>query len=75
MPRSRGLCKRRVDEIASAHVLKVLEPIWTTKPETARRVKQRIGVVFDWALASPAPPIRLSAGRAHCLERTPVSRA
>jgi integrase len=24
-------------------------PIWLTKPETARRVRQRIRVVFDWA--------------------------
>jgi integrase len=29
-----------------------LAPIWTTKPETARRLKQRIKVVFDWAKAS-----------------------
>lgn len=33
-------------------VLKVLSSIWTTKPETARRLKQRIKVVFDWAKAS-----------------------
>lgn len=26
-------------------------PIWTTKPETARRVKQRIGAVAEWAIA------------------------
>jgi integrase len=32
--------------------LKVLSPIWTTKPETARRLKQRMKVVFDWAKAS-----------------------
>lgn len=30
-------------------VLKVLEPIWTTKPETASRVRQRIEAVLDWA--------------------------
>jgi len=44
--------KKRVDTIDSADVLKVLSPIWTTKPETARRVKQRIKVVLDWARAS-----------------------
>jgi integrase len=32
-------------------VLKVLEPIWTTKPETASRVRGRIEVVLDWAKA------------------------
>lgn len=31
--------------------LKVLEPIWTTKPETASRVRQRIETVWDWAKA------------------------
>ena len=30
----------------------MLSPIWTTKPETARRVRQRIGVVLDWARAA-----------------------
>ena len=42
----------RVSAIQSGDVLKVLSPIWTTKPETARRLKQRIKVVFDWAKAS-----------------------
>jgi integrase len=43
---------RLVDSIEAADVLKVLAPIWTTKPETARRVRQRIKVVFDWTKAS-----------------------
>jgi integrase len=30
----------------------VLSPIWLTKPETARRLKQRMKVVFDWAKAA-----------------------
>jgi integrase len=30
-------------------VLKVLEPIWTVKPETAKRVRQRIEAVLDFA--------------------------
>jgi integrase len=42
----------RVSVIQSGDVLKVLSPIWTTKPETARRLKQRMKVVFDWAKAS-----------------------
>jgi integrase len=32
-------------------VMKVLEPIWTTKPETASRVRGRIESVLDWATA------------------------
>jgi len=43
---------RRVDHIDTPEVLKVLAPIWLTKPETARRVRQRIRVVLDWARAA-----------------------
>ncbi len=43
---------RRVDEIDTPDVLRALSTIWLSKPETARRVKQRIGVVFDWAKAA-----------------------
>jgi integrase len=43
---------RPVDTIDSGDVLKALSPIWTTKPETARRLRQRIRVVLDWAKAS-----------------------
>jgi integrase len=43
---------RPVDTIASGDVLAVLSPIWMAKPETARRVKQRMKLVFDWAKAS-----------------------
>jgi len=41
----------RVDAIASGDVMRVLEPIWNARPETARRVKQRIGTVMKWAMA------------------------
>ena len=44
--------KQRIDQIDTPAILKVLSPIWLTKPETARRVKQRIGTVMDWAKAS-----------------------
>lgn len=40
-----------VKAIETAHVLKVLEPIWKTKTETATRVRQRIECVLDWATA------------------------
>lgn len=39
----------RVDHIGTAEVLNVLQPIWLEKPETARRVRQRIGLTLDWA--------------------------
>ena len=41
-----------IDTIDSGDILKVLTPIWTVKPETARRLKQRMKLVFDWAKAS-----------------------
>lgn len=41
-----------VDRVTSADVLKVLATIWTEKPETARRVKQRLKAVLDYARAA-----------------------
>jgi integrase len=32
-------------------VLKAIEPIWTTKPETAVRVRGRVEAILDWATA------------------------
>lgn len=42
---------KRVSEITGPQIHDVLAEIWLTKPETARRVRQRIGVVLDWALS------------------------
>jgi len=38
-----------VHAVEQADVLRVLSPIWTEKPETARRVRQRLRTVLDWA--------------------------
>jgi integrase len=38
-----------VDEIATPHIVKILEPIWKTIPETASRVRGRIEKVLGWA--------------------------
>ncbi len=43
---------RPVDQIGTAEVLNALSKIWLAKPETARRVRQRIGTVLDWAKAA-----------------------
>jgi integrase len=40
-----------VQAIDTALVTKAIEPIWTTKPETAGRVRGRIESVLDWAKA------------------------
>jgi integrase len=41
--------RKDVGEIEAADVLNVLAPIWLKRAETARRLRQRIGVVLDWA--------------------------
>lgn len=40
-----------VDAISRTDVLDVLTPIWASRPETARRVRQRIRTVMQWAVA------------------------
>ncbi len=51
--RLRGAEDRRHagDRIGTADVMEVLLPIWSTKRETARRVRQRISAVMKWAVA------------------------
>lgn len=41
-----------VEEVTPADILAVLEPIWTAKPETAARLRQRMEVVFDYAVTA-----------------------
>lgn len=43
--------KLLVQDIDVTNVLAVLEPIWTTKTETASRLRGRIESVLDWAAA------------------------
>ena len=40
-----------LDRIDRGQVLGVLTPIWTSRPETARRVRQRMKTVFRWGMA------------------------
>ena len=40
-----------VDKIGREEVLSVLTPIWTTKPETARRVRRNIRATLRWCQA------------------------
>ena len=40
-----------VDEIRPEHVVEVLRPLWSTKHETARRIRGRVGLVIDYELA------------------------
>ena len=44
--------KLPVDQVELAHIVQVLEPIWTTKTETASRLRGRIEAVIAWATVS-----------------------
>jgi integrase len=46
-----SLGRMQVARVETADVMGVLKPIWTTKPETANRVRQRIEAVLDYASA------------------------
>lgn len=39
----------RVDSIDEKDLLTVLSPLWTSKPAAARKMRQRLGVVLDYA--------------------------
>ncbi|WP_313224151.1 phage integrase central domain-containing protein [Pseudoxanthomonas mexicana] len=41
-----------VDRVELPHILEILSPIWTTKTETASRVRMRVESVLAWATAS-----------------------
>ena len=43
---------KHIDTIGRTDVLTVLTPIWSTRPETARRVRQRMRTIFRWAMAN-----------------------
>ena len=42
---------QRVDKVGGEGVLRVLVPLWQTKPAVARKLRQRIRSVFAWAQA------------------------
>lgn len=44
--------KTPVDQVELAHMVNVLSPIWTTKTETATRLRARLEAVIAWATAS-----------------------
>ncbi len=67
------LGKLPVEQITTDLVYQVLEPIWTTKTETATRVRQRIEVVLDWCKArgylKGENPARLKGGLGELLPK------
>lgn len=65
-------------DIDTALVVRVLEPIWTDKPETASRVRQRIESVMGWASAHKLfigdNPARLANHLENLLTKIPKTR-
>ena len=47
----RDFGSKRVDAVGSSDVLAALSPNWLTRPETSRRVLQRIRLTFEWCKA------------------------
>ena len=41
----------QIDRLGREDVLKILTPLWTTRPETARRLRQKMRQTFRWAQA------------------------
>jgi integrase len=70
--------KVSVGAVDTALVTKVLQPLWTTKPETARRVRGRIESILDWAKAcgyrDGENPARLRGHLKHLLADIPEVR-
>lgn len=64
-----------VSEITRADVLAVLQPLWHTKPVTARRMRQRINTVMQWAVAmdfrpdNPCDLVKATLGRQRSVVR------
>lgn len=41
--------KMQVKDVELSHIIKILEPIWSDKTETAKRLRGRVEAVLDWA--------------------------
>ena len=41
---------RLISEVSTGDVMHVLAPIWLSKPETGRQVRERLSVVMEWAI-------------------------
>src|SRR5690606_28244628 len=62
-----------VNEVDANHIVEILKPIWTTKTETATRLRERIERVLDWAMSagyrSGDNPARWKGSMAHRLPK------
>jgi integrase len=62
--------KKPVGEVDTADVVRALSPIWTTKTETASRVRQRVFAVLDWAHGVGLRPRHEPGAMRAAIERT-----
>ena len=46
-----GIGDTRIDRITRADILSILTPIWSAKPDIARKVRSRLRAVVAWAVA------------------------
>ena len=67
--------EKAIDRIGREDVLGVLVPIWTTKPEYPRKLRQPLRVIRDWAVAhgyvSQKVPLSPDVPRTACTRFTP----
>jgi len=67
------LGSRHIDAIEMNDIVKVLEPLWLEKTESATRLRERLQAVFDWATSagqrSGPNPARWKGGLAHQLPK------
>ena len=70
--------KVTVDAIRRDHILRIVEPVWLEKPETATRIRGRIEKILDWASVEGyrdgENPARWKGNLEHSLLKRPVAR-
>jgi len=62
-----------VSEVTVEHVLDILQPIWSTKPETASRVRMRIEAVLDAVKVKGLRVVRSARAVSRSLAKTGAS--
>jgi len=67
-----ALGRYRVDHIEASHIRDMLAPIWTEIPTMARKVRQRVGIVLNYAKAkgwraseAPGKSVTMGLARGH----------
>ena len=49
-----------VDEVGRDKILRILNPLWTSRPEQGRRVRRHIKAVLDWSMANGFVEVNLA---------------